>query len=281
MFDPFTLALIATAVGIGVATSGSSSRRSRSSSTGTSATPTIVPSIAGRTIISNRLGDGATATVEVGTYNGKEVAIKTCTNPDFARHEAKLLSKFAHANIVTLFGHEDNKLFLEKHRINFFDLEPHELATALRLMKDTARGIDHLHRHDFVHGDVTPPNLLADATLQRGVVIDLFTTVHEGEPRRGLTPTWQAPEAELGKPTTKSEDIYGLGLTYAYLLRSVTLPTESRLNRLLTAMVNPQPQRPTSEECLRSITEIIDSGAKCPRCGYWTPQDVPWCPTTN
>ena len=81
----------------------------------------------------------------------------------------------------------------------------------LAIGADIAAGVAHLHVHGWVHGDVTPPNILLGP---RGAVLcDLGVARRAGEPGpvRG-TAAYMAPEQVKGEAWTTAVDVFALGV---------------------------------------------------------------------
>ncbi|KAJ7817424.1 kinase-like domain-containing protein, partial [Mycena leptocephala] len=78
-----------------------------------------------------------------------------------------------------------------------------------------AYGLEYLHRHEIVHGDLKVHNVLVDKHgtpcicdfgISKIVNSEGFTTSSVG------TIPYMAPELFWGKPTSMSSDVYSLGL---------------------------------------------------------------------
>jgi N-acetylmuramoyl-L-alanine amidase len=92
----------------------------------------------------------------------------------------------------------------------------------VRLLLDTARGLDALHERGMVHRDVTPSHILTDAQgrarigglgrvqvgggdLHRSPKPDGAVSAHPG------TPAYRSPEHDTQAPLTPTSDVYSLG----------------------------------------------------------------------
>jgi eukaryotic-like serine/threonine-protein kinase len=96
----------------------------------------------------------------------------------------------------------------------------------LRLCAEACRALDVLHRHDIIHRDVTPGNLLLSRTGNGGthvLIADLgvakSTLDAVGATVTAGTPSYMAPEQAMGvTPLDSRADIYSLtAVTYAML----------------------------------------------------------------
>jgi serine/threonine protein kinase len=96
------------------------------------------------------------------------------------------------------------------------------LDVIARVGADVIGALSHLHRHDVVHRDINPTNIVFDASGSAWL-IDLSVAA-VGQPARGLPDGWEeervgtipytAPEALLNPaaPAHPTLDIYGLGV---------------------------------------------------------------------
>jgi serine/threonine protein kinase len=78
-------------------------------------------------------------------------------------------------------------------------------ARALVVIQHVLRAVAHLHAHGFVHGDVSPSNVLVDYATGECKLTDYFAE----KPRCGA-PAYMAPEAVRGDPV-KASDVWSVG----------------------------------------------------------------------
>ena len=88
------------------------------------------------------------------------------------------------------------------------------------------KALDYIHRHDLVHGDVTPSNVIASPDGSSAKLIDFGLMVRSGDRLLGSTPKFAAPEVAAGKPASISSDLFGFSATMAYAMlgRSIVAP---------------------------------------------------------
>lgn len=105
-----------------------------------------------------------------------------------------------------------------------------ERAHVLSALADTVAALGHLHRHDLVHRDVKPQNLVVVDGACVLVDCGLLRTSAGGSSRptslsritqsgaRVGTPMFMAPEQSAGKGTTAASDVFSLCITAWRLL---------------------------------------------------------------
>ena len=95
---------------------------------------------------------------------------------------------------------------------------------AVHIMRQVLRGLEALHRQDFVHSDIKPSNIMIDR-LGYVRVIDHGRGVKRGEKVRILlgSPLYMAPEAHEREPSTTQSDLYSVGLVGLEMLRGEPL----------------------------------------------------------
>ena len=185
--------------------------------------------------VGEQLGEGGMATVykAFDTRLDRYVALKVIRadllkDPEFlARfgHEARILARLAHPNIVRVFtyGQHANIPYLVMEYISGGTLKqrsgaPFPITEAARLLAPIARALTYAHQQQVVHRDVKPANILLSADGQPMLSDFGIARMLERGPTPGLTgagfgvgtPEYMAPEQWEGKAGPAS-DIYALG----------------------------------------------------------------------
>jgi serine/threonine protein kinase len=204
----------------------------------------------GRYQIIEQLGQGGMARVyrAYDTRLKKDVAVKVIRREAFSPEvvermlarfdqEAVSLARLTHPNIIAIIDYdrfEDTSYLVMpyisggtlKERIGKLETsrQTMPLAEAARLLAPIARALDYAHRHEILHRDVKPGNILitesgepmlTDFGIAR--ILDADGTTLTGTGVGVGTPEYMAPEQWLGRPEPAS-DQYGLGIILYELL---------------------------------------------------------------
>ncbi|ODM96120.1 Serine/threonine-protein kinase/endoribonuclease IRE1 [Orchesella cincta] len=216
------------------------------------------------------LGRGSSGTVVYkGTFGERPVAVKRLNRVDFDIEEeedkevATLIKCDSHKNVIKFFHVEKRKnhylIALElcnctldewlKREGRGLDLDTE--LDANDILRQTTEGLAHLHRHDVIHRDVKPQNilLLHDFSTKKVCVkiSDFGISKNLAENRSSATITsgsgtegWMAPEilqykvnaSPNRKPTmTRASDIFALGCVYYYVLTEGNHPFGDYIRR--------------------------------------------------
>jgi len=212
-----------------------------------------------RYILRERLGSGGMGTVYRGTEiaTARDVAIKIVTDgagrdPANVRRflrEAKLMSRVAHPNIVSILdvGQTGDGVFylvmdllsgrtLDRVLTQEGPLPPDRVT---RIALQICQALAHAHSLSVVHRDLKPSNvLLLDESIGRDVVkvVDFgiakslsettMTATLTGPGGFVGTPAFMAPEVMLGQDIDHRADLYSLGVLL-YRLSTGRLPLEA------------------------------------------------------
>lgn len=145
--------------------------------------------------------------------------------------ESRIAASLNHPNVIPIFdtGSHGDLLYIAMRYVGtnlrgVLRVRHHLLPSqALLIVEQTARALDHAHRHGLVHRDVKPANIL----IERGpdeddpdhVYLADFGISKHALSRSGLTPTGQflgtldyvAPEQIQGRAVDGQADLYSLG----------------------------------------------------------------------
>jgi len=120
-------------------------------------------------------------------------------------------------------------------------LSPREAAA---LASEVAEALDYAHRRGLVHGNLTPSNILLDAT-GHALVADFGLTralIAARPDVQGNAPEYMAPEQAQSLPVDARTDIYALGLIlYQALTGYVPFRGETALSTLYKQVNQPPP----------------------------------------
>lgn len=190
------------------------------------------------------LGRGASGTVYLGKFDGRDVAVKRVHPGTSVDREAMLNSKCdAHPNVCRYMykekdtmGMGDTYLVLELCQGTLAKLVEGKIEVHRQpkdLLKDSTKGLDHLHKKGIVHRDIKPSNILIsrpqydDATTVKALIGDFgfskelrmgHQSFSVSEGWRG-THGWMAPEVLTGREggtfrATVAVDVYALGCVF-------------------------------------------------------------------
>jgi serine/threonine protein kinase len=145
-----------------------------------------------------------------------------------APRRPRLAAGFEHEGLPRVLGFErkGERSFLAMERLRGGTLGERVVAGTRvqgpafeELLRRLLEAVGYLHERSFIHGDVTPRNVMfRTARDSRPVLIDLdgLCSPHEhGLPSLVMTPGYTAPEQKAGEVSIHS-DLYGVGATMIY-----------------------------------------------------------------
>ncbi len=147
--------------------------------------------------------------------------------------EAKALAKLSHPNIVKVYdyGEYENLPYIVMEYLPGGTLKnkigkPMPVMEAAKLIEPVARALDYAHKHDIIHRDVKPANILMTESGEVTLTDFGIAKLLESEESTALTgtgvgigtPEYMAPEQGAGKPIDNRADVYALGILFFELL---------------------------------------------------------------
>ncbi len=187
--------------------------------------------------VGDEVGRGGFASVREARHtDGRDAVVKilekTAFNPWQVHHlfarSARLAAGFEHEGLPRVLGFErrGHRSFLAMERLRGGTLGERVVsgtrvqgAAFEDLLRKLLEAVAYLHDRSFIHGDVTPRNVMFRTERDsKPVLIDLdgLCSPHEhGLPSLVMTPGYTAPEQKAGEVSVHS-DLYGVGATMVY-----------------------------------------------------------------
>ncbi|MEE4186626.1 MAG: serine/threonine-protein kinase [Gammaproteobacteria bacterium] len=228
----------------------------------------------GRYTIERKLGEGAMATVYMGSDPniGRKVAIKTvklAEEFDEAklsearlqfRREAESAGRLNHPNIIAIYdaGEDGDVSYLAMEYFEGVALlkhaQPNDLLPAswvLELMARAADALDYAHRQNVVHRDIKPANILYNAATDELKLTDfgIARLTDSSRTKTGIilgTPSYMSPEQLMASGVTGRSDLYSLGVTMYQLLTGVAPFRADSIPKLMDKIMR-ESHRPVRE----------------------------------
>ncbi len=248
----------------------------------------LTHALAGRYAVERELGHGGMATVHLARdlRHGRAVAIKVL-RPDLAAavggerflREINIAAQLQSPHILPLLdsGEADGLLYyvmpyvtgdsLRARLVKEGALAPSE---SIRLLRDIVDGLAHAHRHDVIHRDIKPDNvMIAD---RHAVIMDfgVAKAMSEAKGSAGLTsvgvslgtPSYMAPEqVTADRDIDHRADIYSVGVL-AYEMLAGRPPFSGTARAVLIAQIA-DPPPPLTEQAPHIPAAIAQIVMKC------------------
>ncbi|POM74023.1 TKL protein Kinase [Phytophthora palmivora] len=185
--------------------------------------------------LGTHIADGSFGAVYEGEWLDTDVVVKQVLldptdkeNWEQFRREAELWFTLNHPNIIELYGacHQGRPFFVcepASHGTLASYLKGKDRRTIWFAIGDAALGLQYLHDHNIIHGDIKGNNILVCDSLDGlptakladfGLSIVTTHTTTSASNDNGVLGAfrWKAPECLLGARATFASDIYSLGM---------------------------------------------------------------------
>lgn len=191
-------------------------------------------------------------------------------------HEFKIALELSHPNIIRFFklikfqmpGEKKKRGFLIMELVDGWNMRQHikkqdlTMFQAIELLSLVCTGLEYIHHHGIVHGDMKPENILishegavkiADFGLSKANSMFQLTR----EKLRG-TKRYMAPEQLTRKKVDARTDIYSLGVSSYELFTGISPYIGKSAEEIIHEIVNRRvrPRRPT--EVKRGLPRNLD-----------------------
>ena len=197
--------------------------------------PVVGQRLGNRYVLREPVGEGGMAVVwrAFDTQLKRDVALKVLHDhvrpvdrQRFGR-EIRTLAQLSHPGVITIhdLGEHEGRLYFTMELLeggpvqNLGPLEdtPEDIETFLRVAREAAAGLEHVHTHGLVHRDLTPRNVLLGADGSPRIMDFGLVSVSNATTdltRTGYTlgtPQYMAPEQARGGVVGPKADLYALG----------------------------------------------------------------------
>jgi eukaryotic-like serine/threonine-protein kinase len=249
----------------------------------------------GRYEVISKLGSGGMAIVyrAKDTVLSRTVTVKVlreqfASDEDFTkrfRREAQAVASLSHPNIVSVYdvGKDDEQEYIVMEFVDGQNLKefikehaPLQVEQAVDIASQICDALDHAHKHQIIHRDIKPHNILLTADGRAKVTdfgiaraVSAATVTHTGTIVGSVH--YFSPEQARGELTNEQSDLYSLGIIL-YEMVTGTLPYdgESPISIALKHM-NEQPKAPSSinPAVPKNMEQVILRAiSKAPECRY-------------
>lgn len=223
-----------------------------------------------RYVIDREIGRGGMATVYLARdlRHDRLVAFKVVNSAIEAtalesrfQHEIRIAARLTHPHILTVFdsGETAGRLWFTmpyvegeslRDRLNGIGRLPINLA--VRIAREAAQALSYAHRHNVIHRDVKPENILltdegstlvADFGIARAIQHITSTGGAKQSPVTEVgtvlgTPAYMSPEQRVGVTVDTRTDIYSLAVVLAEMLTGETPSATREANPLKALKAN-------------------------------------------
>ncbi len=204
-----------------------------------------IPRQLGRYIVERELGRGAVGVVYLGfdPAISRKVAIKTLDTSQFSSEqsenlksrffrEAEAAGRLSHPNIVSIYdvGEQGDLAYIAMDYVNGTALSDHTTEESLlpvgdvyHIIYDVALALDYAHKHQIVHRDIKPGNIMYSDSPYQVKVTDfgIARLLDNSKTSTGEilgSPLYMAPEQLKGSKVDATADVFSLGVTFFQLL---------------------------------------------------------------
>ncbi len=208
------------------------------------------------------------------------------------QREAQAAAVIQHPNVVNVFnvGEENGVHYIEMEFVDGSALDSKlkgnktlDQGEAVRIIKDSCKGLAEAHKHGIVHRDIKPDNIMltrkgqvkiADFGLARASSEDMELT------KVGQilgTPAYMSPEQCQGKPTDSRCDIYSLGATFYAMVTGKRPFSGASVMEIMQKHIDEEPISPRElnpDLSVQVAKIILKMMAKKPEDRYQTAEDV-------
>jgi serine/threonine protein kinase len=177
---------------------------------------------------------------------------------------ARVVAKLFHPNVASILGtlESQGQFLILRQWIDGTSLHDTLLSgqrltfdQSLQIACGICEGLQALHRADILHGDLKPANIILRRDSQQPVITDFGTSLWLGDTQnpiwKGGTPGYIAPEILQGQSTTKSADLFSLGIVFQQLFPSKTTQ-DPRVDAMIQSLTAESPHNRPS-----AIDEVI------------------------
>jgi serine/threonine-protein kinase len=145
-------------------------------------------------------------------------------------------SKMEHANVRAVVRLIKHRRLFRMHAVSLLmelvdatpmdQRVPRSELQAVRIFRQVAAGLAHMHKRGFVHADIKPGNILV-GEHDDVKIIDLGQACATGTVKKRIqgTPGFMAPEQAHRQTITDKTDIYNFGATMYWVLTREVIPT--------------------------------------------------------